>query len=1249
MKKTTLLSTLILLTLSCLAYAQQKATPVAKIRIENGKIVSFEKLGSTPSLEQKQKTGSTQLVHGTQPEETHNYQDKNLQQNNGSMSGTSLTQSNTAVSGGSINKSAMMYEPDLLVTGVNVTNANPANLTYDITIKNDGRVNLNTTFHNYVYLSTDTQIGSGGDIKIDDWVIQSNPYTFFTAGTSKNSGNRTVNVKGKPPGNYFVGVVADAEGDITESDEQNNTGYDDTPKVSIIAEPDLVVTQLSLNSIEKNSLTLTISCKIKNQGQKSVDFGESGDPDPDYLTLGFYLSSDESISLNDYLYGTRLLDGTLAPGETRTCNNYKVPAENKEIPQGDYYLGLYVDSDCEYSESSETNNSSLADGPMVTVPEPIPDLTWGVPSTIIEYRYDEIDNPERTLYNIGWADINTPFFCRIMLSEDEISDDSDSLLYENEYSHLEFNRSFFVGNRNIPTHDIPAGAYYLIYEADTANTITELSENNNTMVSEPFEIVHLQVQNPNGGEIWVKEHPYTIQWTTQGTIPSVHITLYIDDNPQEVIATDIPNTGIFEYTPPNSLSDGTTYKIRVQDKDRRTSDLSDNQFTIQTSYPNTYQPDLIVTDVNISNADPASLSYDITIKNEGRVNLNTTFHNYVYLSTDTDINNSDDIKIDDWVITGGPYTYFTAGTSKNSGTRTVNVSHVETGGYYLGVKADAENNITESDDFNNTDYDDSPIVSITTKPDLVITSFRIDEMKKNSHEIITTFTIKNQGDIQIDCTQPRLSIAAYLSEDQNIDKDSDYFFDENYDDPNLSPGESKEISERFYGPDNIIPQGNYWFGIHLDFTENYSEKDENNNTDVASNSQVTITAKPDLTWQESSGIEYIEDGITLKYYIIENIGWCEVTEPFGNRFLLSENKILDGNDHEIAHFTHNTELGMMRLTNYNTSASTHDVPAGKYYLIMQTDYEQGVTELSEDNNIWITDEQADIVHLNLSYPNGGEVWVKDKTYTVHWNTEGTVSNITLELHKGDEFLSLITQDEINNGSFEVTIPASIEDGNDYKFYILESGTHYRTHDFSNDYFTIQTTAPVNPQPDLMVQSVEVLDSQGPKICYQGTIKNQGNASAGQSTAKFYLSSDNQISSSDYHIHSWSLTGSLNTGNSKNSGEITTTVSGVPAGEYFLGCIADADNQVSETSENNNKGYDSSPQVTIPESSGGHWADVDGDGDVDAIDIQLVAACWNTQVGDAGYKAECDVDNDGDVDAIDIQLVAGWWNKDISGN
>ncbi|MBN2009889.1 T9SS type A sorting domain-containing protein [candidate division KSB1 bacterium] len=66
-----------------------------------------------------------------------------------------------------------------------------------------------------------------------------------------------------------------------------------------------------------------------------------------------------------------------------------------------------------------------------------------------------------------------------------------------------------------------------------------------------------------------------------------------------------------------------------------------------------------------------------------------------------------------------------------------------------------------------------------------------------------------------------------------------------------------------------------------------------------------------------------------------------------------------------------------------------------------------------------------------------------------------------------------------------------------------------------------------------------------------------------------------------------------------------------------------------------------------------WADVDGDQDIDIIDVQLVAAHWNTKVGDPNYDEVYDVDNegqgDGDVDIIDVQLIASWWNKPLPLN
>ena len=55
-----------------------------------------------------------------------------------------------------------------------------------------------------------------------------------------------------------------------------------------------------------------------------------------------------------------------------------------------------------------------------------------------------------------------------------------------------------------------------------------------------------------------------------------------------------------------------------------------------------------------------------------------------------------------------------------------------------------------------------------------------------------------------------------------------------------------------------------------------------------------------------------------------------------------------------------------------------------------------------------------------------------------------------------------------------------------------------------------------------------------------------------------------------------------------------------------------------------------------------FADIDGDGDVDIVDIQKVAGRWGTKLGDPDYVPEYDIDGDGDIDIVDIQKVAGCW-------
>lgn len=54
-------------------------------------------------------------------------------------------------------------------------------------------------------------------------------------------------------------------------------------------------------------------------------------------------------------------------------------------------------------------------------------------------------------------------------------------------------------------------------------------------------------------------------------------------------------------------------------------------------------------------------------------------------------------------------------------------------------------------------------------------------------------------------------------------------------------------------------------------------------------------------------------------------------------------------------------------------------------------------------------------------------------------------------------------------------------------------------------------------------------------------------------------------------------------------------------------------------------------------------DVNGDGVINIVDIQLVAARWNTAVGDPDYDPLYDIDGDGRISVVDIQLVAAKWH------
>ncbi|MBN2103040.1 choice-of-anchor D domain-containing protein, partial [bacterium] len=117
-------------------------------------------------------------------------------------------------------------------------------------------------------------------------------------------------------------------------------------------------------------------------------------------------------------------------------------------------------------------------------------------------------------------------------------------------------------------------------------------------------------------------------------------------------------------------------------------------------------------------------------------------------------------------------------------------------------------------------------------------------------------------------------------------------------------------------------------------------------------------------------------------------------------------------------------------------------------------------------------------------------------------------------------------------------------------------------------------------PDLIVSDVNITDGNGPDISYTVTVTNIGTTSTtGEFKTRIYLSADNSITPSDYQINDWNCYDILAAGQSKTSYELTSTVTGVPAGEYYMGAVTDAKQMILESNENNNAGYANSPKVT----------------------------------------------------------------------
>lgn len=180
-----------------------------------------------------------------------------------------------------------------------------------------------------------------------------------TAAGATNADACTVTIPaGQALGAYYLGVIADSTNVITETFENNNTGYD---PVTVTALPDLAVTnvQCAATTIGRGQAA---SCVVTIQNQ-----GTAASPAYSYR---LYLSTNNVISTIDTVIGTCSAPVLAAGATTIRLFTGTIPAGQAV---GNYYIGAIADDPPAITEESETNNAGGAD-PVAIVATGTPDL-----------------------------------------------------------------------------------------------------------------------------------------------------------------------------------------------------------------------------------------------------------------------------------------------------------------------------------------------------------------------------------------------------------------------------------------------------------------------------------------------------------------------------------------------------------------------------------------------------------------------------------------------------------------------------------------------------------------------------------------------------------------------------------------------------------------------------------------------------------------------------------------------------------
>ena len=903
-------------------------------------------------------------------------------------------------------------------------------------------------------------------------------------------------------------------------------------EVAAAAGPDLVVgTPMVTNSSPEVGESFTLAATVENQGSAS-----SGS-----TTLRYYRSADSTISSSDTAVGTDNVGGLNPSGTSPESISVTAPST-----AGTYYYGACVDA-----VSGESNTGNNCSSAVTVTVSAAPDLVVDTPTVSDSSpEVGESFTLSATVRNQGSASSGSTTLRYYRSAAFTISS-SDTAVGTDSVSGLSASgtspESISVTAPSTP------GTYY--YGACVDSVTGENDTDNNCSVSiavtvgtapAPDLVVGTPTVSDNSPEVG-KSFTLAATVENQGSASSGSTTLRYYRSADSTISSSDTAVGTDNVgglsasgTSPESISvtapstAGTYYYGACVDAVSGESNTGNNCSSAVTVTVSA-APDLVVDTPTVSDSSPEvgeSFTLAATVENQGSASSGSTTLRY-YLSADFTISSSDTAVGTDNVGGLNP-----SGTSPES----ISVTAPSTAGtYYYGACVDSVTG--ESDTTNNC----SSAVTVTVQaaasaPDLVVGTPSVDDNSPTTGESFTlSATVSNQGSASSISTTLRY----YRSTDSTISS-SDTSAGT---DPvsGLSASGTSDESISVTAPSTA---GTYYYGACVDSVSGESNTGNNCSSAVA----VTVSSSNGNTY----GVGDFLPGVpTSGFWIPAVVSGADLSSSGGNTTIT---------------FANGGYIELQNRTRYTCqSAGGCGVNNGE---VTKGTLSQTTSALASDLIVdppSVDDSSPEVGEsftLSATVSNQGSASSGSTTLRYYRSADSSISSSDTAV--GTDSVSGLSASGTSDESIDQTAPSTA--GTYYYGACVDSvsGESDTTNNCSSAVTVTVQAAPVGA-PDLVVGTPSVDDSSpttGETFTLSATVRNQGSASSGSTTLRYYRSTDSSISSSDTAVGTDSVSGLSASGTSDESIDQTAPST---AGTYYYGACVDSVTGESDTTNNCSSG------------------------------------------------------------------------------